>query len=205
MKKIIIITALLFLPLGVFAKDNWELKESKNTLYLEGACSGHEVRVDLFQGNDSKPIYTSGAFCKDGKFEFFDNLLEWESLRDGEYALVVNDDKQNTKSVSLKRPVKEAVSPTANTGASSPDIESFTSPKTRFFSAFVVFQQSILDMQVWLSETNYPTLAKESIGIALDGLDMTVSKFSDLVLDSESAATANSATENSPSLEFSAN
>lgn len=185
MKKIIII-ALFFFPLGVFAKGNWELRENKNTLTLVGACSGREARVDLFRGNDKNPIYTSGALCQDGKFEFSDNLLRWKSLPDGDYTVVVDGDKKNTQNVSLKRPAEQisSVSSSITDGLAT---QAPSDPETKFLGAFVGLQQAILDMRIWLMETKYPNVVKNSINMALDGLDIAVAKVSELVLSAESS------------------
>jgi hypothetical protein len=205
MKKIIFITILLLFPLGVFAKDSWQLLENKNKIVLTGTCSGGDVSFSLFSKDSGKEAYSSGVHCENGKFNFTDNLLQWAGMTDGEYTLVVNDDKQNTRDVSLERPSQTDVAPAVDTSADSSiseknsDDKATDNPETKFLGAFVTLQQSILDMRSWLVQTKYPAFVKSSLGGALDGIDFAVGKLSGYVLDSqnnEQAVQENDNTEN---------
>ncbi|MDO8241288.1 MAG: hypothetical protein Q7T51_04905 [Candidatus Moranbacteria bacterium] len=188
MKKIIFITILFLCPMGVFAKGSWNLVENRNTLLITGACFDKQVKIDLYEKNKGEAVYTSGAMCKDGKFEFSDNLLQWKSLKDGEYELLVNDDESNVGKVFIARPVEKPAAQVEKSAVATQSVEASViedvpvDPETKFLGAFVSLQQSILDMREWLDQTSYPKVLKSSIGLGLDGMDLAVGKVSDLVL-----------------------
>jgi hypothetical protein len=189
MKKIIILTILLILPSAVFAASDWKLKEAKNTLLVEGSCEGKEVTFEIYPQGKGEPAYTSNAACKEGKFIFKDNLLQWKSLVDGRYELVINGDQKNIKTVEIQRPVE--VVPAANVNSNSTsnnakNSETMTSPEVRFLGAFVSLQQATMDMRTWLADTSYPAIIKTMIGFSLDSLDTVVGKLSSLITSSES-------------------
>ena len=184
-KIIILIASLAFLPFGVLAKDNWELQGNKNVLSLAGECSVQEIRVDPFLENSEKPIYTSVATCQEGKFDFRDDLLQWKSLPDGEYSLVVNGDQKNTRKVSIKRPEESVAVAAAAANADLSAAETPDDPDTKFLNAFVAFQQALLDMRTWLSETKYPTLVKTSLDALIDGVDGAAGKIAELMWSAE--------------------
>jgi len=203
---IFIITFFSLIP-GVFASENWKLEENKNTLSIAGDCLGKEVSVELYQVGKNQPIYNSGSLCREGKFEFSDNLLQWKSLEDGQYEVVIDGDRKNNKHVSIERVVENVVAeipevslqqptPTQEVVAQTSQAEAKAEPETpelKFLGAFVNMQQAILDMRQWLDQTNYPNLAKQTIGIALDGLDLAVGKLSGKVMSSENVQPDNEA------------
>lgn len=191
MKKIIIITALLLFPFGVFAKENWKLNERKNVLSIEGECQKKaSIKIELYSVGKGEPVYSSGAVCGDGKFEFSDNLLQWKNLTDGDYEVVVDGDVKNIENIKIERPVQESVSheniQIENANVNAVKKEEVKSPEIKFLGAFITLQQTILDMRNWLAETKYPSFVKTSIGIALSGVDLAVGRVSELVLSTES-------------------
>jgi hypothetical protein len=188
MKKIIIITILFLIPFGASASGDWNLLGSKNTLSIEGTCSGKDVKFELYPAGKGESAYTSNAICKEGKFEFSDDLLRWKSLGDGKYDLIVNDDQKNIKTIEISRPVVVAESSKKEiASAASETKQETTSPELKFLGAFVSLQQAILDMRTWLAESNYPALAKTMIGFTLDGVDGAVSKLSETIMSSENS------------------
>jgi hypothetical protein len=189
MKKTLYIALFLILfPSDAFASERWELRSGKNTLAVIGTCSEKEVRFDLYQKGNDEPIYTSGALCIDGAFEFSDNLLQWETLGDGSYELVVDKERKKKVGILIERPVEvtpmdtvSAAIPTSvdgGAGASAP----------RFLDAFVALQQSLADMRVRLAESEYPDIVKISLDAAIDGIDKISGKMTDILFASESGA-----------------
>jgi len=195
MKKIIVIAIFLFFPCFSFGKENWNFSQSGNNIKVEGNCSGESsVRIDLFSLKDREnAAYTSGAWCQKGRFRFSDNISQWKSLEKGEYSLVVNGDKKNSRKFILERPdeknssVKEEAVENFSQEDSYSEEEIDLKPEAEFISAFADLQNSILSMRQWLSETGYPSLVKESLEFGIDGLDLAVGKISNLVLDIESS------------------
>lgn len=175
-----IVSGILILPGLVHASNNWDLHEKVNTISASGSCSGKQVRIDLFFGAEKNPIYTSGAPCSGGKFQFSDNLLQWESLKDGEYRLALNSDLTDTKKVSIDRPVAQintGVAEESKPGKIDPGVEE----ESTFLDAFVGLQKSIFEMRERLETTEYPEIAKLSLGSMLDGMDMAIGKMTELI------------------------
>jgi len=187
---------LAFSPVVVLANGNWALKENKNNLVITGDCSGQNVQIDLFQNQKNEPVYTSGSVCKEGKFEFTDNLLQWETLKDGDYAVTVNGNKENSKKVEIKRPVEEkkvstlAVAPAVNSGVENLSSEKAVDADSVFLQAFVSLQKALLEMQEKLPETKYPAIVKSPIDLALNGLQKITGKITDLIWSADTGKIA---------------
>ncbi|NTW15725.1 MAG: hypothetical protein HGA38_05180 [Candidatus Moranbacteria bacterium] len=179
MKKIIIISVLICSPHLVFASGSWTLKEGTNVMHIAGDCSGKEVRFNLYRKGSDDPIYTSGAFCNEGRFDFTDNLLQWESLDDGKYELIVNSDRSRSGNVFIQRPV------VAQSVESSTAKDSVV-PDQTFLGALVALQQSLLDMRSRLADSDYPDAVKMGLDKAIDGVDALAGKMTDLLFASES-------------------
>ncbi len=191
MKKIIITIIFASIPFGSLAAENVNFKESRNIISVSGACSAKEVKIELYQVGKDTLIYNSGAICKDKKFEFTDNLLLWKSLGDGQYDFVIDGDRKNSKKIIIERPIEVTTDTASNSSVAAVQQkvsdQSEKSPELKFLGAFIVLQQSILDMRQWLSQTSYPKLVKQTIGLALDSLDVAVGKLSGMVMSSEGA------------------
>jgi hypothetical protein len=183
MKKLLLITIFLLSPFSVFASENWKLREAKNTLSIQGSCSSEKIKIELYAKTQSDSIYTSNAVCKEGTFEFSDNLLQWKSIADGQYTVIINGDKQNPKTISIEKP--QEVKPVEVEKTVKKETEKPLSPELKFLNAFATLQQSILDMKQWLGETSYSKFAKQTINLALDSVDVAVGKLSGRVLSSE--------------------
>lgn len=173
-KKIILLTVLIF-PLGVFAKEGIEIEKDSNMLSLSGGCFLGQARIDLYSKDDKKnPVYTAGAWCRNGKFEFEDDLSQ-RNIPDGEYLVVVDDKWGNTKSIKVEKPKPIIEEKKENI------ILKKEEEKGTFLDAFVAFQKSILDMSLRIEETAYPRIIKDSIIGVLNGILATSSKISDLM------------------------
>ncbi|MFA5993755.1 MAG: hypothetical protein WC823_02220, partial [Parcubacteria group bacterium] len=180
--------AVLFFPGLSLASEKWSLDEAINNISARGDCSGRQVRIDLFFGVDKTPIYTSGATCIGGKFNFSDNLLQWESLKDGEYRLVVNEKKEEAKKVKIERPIVVVTPVAVKIGSENEGVVSTENDIVKegvtFLGAFTAMQQAILDMRVQLEATDYPEMAKISLGAVLDSLDVAAGKLANLIFSS---------------------
>ncbi len=182
MKKIIIITAAILMAIPFGTKAAFVVSTAPNKVEAGGACS-ENVEIKLAQTNTpAKIVYSAGALCKDGKFSFSDDLTQW-NLPEGNYNVIINGEKKSDK-ITVKR---ENANAGKNQTTTSVQTEELGNPDTKFLGAFVKLQQSILDMHVWLAKTNYPSLLKTSIDVALDGIDIAVDNVSSLVLSGESA------------------
>ncbi|NTW26929.1 MAG: hypothetical protein HGA36_01250 [Candidatus Moranbacteria bacterium] len=186
MKKIIIVSIVLLLPLRAFASENWTLKENKNMLSLEGSCKGQGVKIELYPAGKGESVYSANAACKDGKFQFSDNLLQWSNLSEGEYEVVLNEKVNEVKKIEIKRPVA-VIDAVVELEAEKVIEEEVKSPEIQFLGAFVTLQKTILDMRNWLAQTQYPSFMKISLNFALDGVDLAVGKVSNLVLSGENS------------------
>lgn len=184
-KTLYIVLFLIIFPSDAFASERWELRSGKNTLSVSGVCSEKEVRFDLYRNGDVEPIYTSGVLCRDGAFEFSDDLLQWESLGDGSYELVVDRERKNTRQVVIERPVVPISVPTTSSESTASDVGADSSTP-RFLDAFVALQQSLLDMRIRLADSDYPEAVKMSLDKAIDGIDKVAGTMADLMFASES-------------------
>jgi hypothetical protein len=175
---------LMTLPAFVFAAEKWQLLSGKNTLAVIGTCSEKEVRFDLYRSGDAEPIYTSGVLCRDGAFEFSDDLLQWESLGDGSYELVVDKERKNPRQVVIERPLESA--PVPATARESTVIDAGTDMAApRFLDAFVMLQRSLVDMRIRLAESDYPDAIKLGLDAAIDGIETVAGTMADLLFVSE--------------------
>lgn len=197
-KQIIrIFFAIIFfiVPMIASANGKWSALENKNTLKLQGACDGLQVKVELYSKNvQGDPIYTSNAVCKNGSFSFDDDLTRW-NIENDNYSIVINGDKNDTKQISVKKDLPVVASISSSNiqvqseikkdeapDASKTDEKKSDTPEVKFLGAFVTLQQTTLDMRTWLKVSNYPSFAKASINLALDGVDLAVGKLSSLVM-----------------------
>jgi len=74
---------------------SWERVDSGvNELKVSGECDGREVTVYLYPNDGGEPIYSAGAECKNGKFEFEDDLNHWNILNNS-YRVVVGEGQDN--------------------------------------------------------------------------------------------------------------
>jgi hypothetical protein len=188
MKKLdwIIMCSLLFLPSFLWAGEKWNLTEKTNLISANGSCLGKQVRIDLFSATEKNPIYTSGVACVEGKFQFSDNLLQWESLGDGEYSLVVGGDRDGVKKVMVERPVSQInISDTSENNSKDEKIDPGTPEKSTFLDAFVALQKNIFEMKELLEETDYPEIIKLSLESTLDGMDIAIGKITELIFSSQ--------------------
>ncbi|HWQ60490.1 MAG TPA: hypothetical protein VN420_05110 [Candidatus Fimivivens sp.] len=184
--------AILLTPWAVSAKEGWRLVEGENRLVLKGACAGKEVGISLFSKETGVEAYSTTAVCKDGSFEFTDYLPQWPGMKDGSYALVVNKDERNEKTVTVERTVPS--DPVISTDTGKDDTVVLESPILRsesgFLDAFVALQQSLLDMRLRLAESEYPEIVKASLDAAIDGIDKIAGSMTDLLFASETGEDA---------------
>ena len=185
---IIISFAIFFLSQPVLAVDSsWALRQEGSQVSAQGECSGDKVKIEFFgKENDKNSAYVSSADCQEGKFSYTADFSK-SDLAEGNYIIAINGEKsQNVVAVTKQ---KEVLSKTAvETGQAQPAAAAADNPETKFLGALVTLQQSILDMQTWLAKTSYPTVVKDSIGMALDGVDFAANKVSDLFVSAENGS-----------------
>lgn len=217
MKKIITILAFVsafVIPLGTRA--SFSARVSQNNIEINGDCSSNVLVTLAKTDNPDKIVYSGGVSCQEGKFSFADDLLKW-NMEDGKYSIMVNGQKSG-KTVERKErilsvqdePAENAVpsissgqavaapvaetainDPAGENAAAEPEPEKETAdPDTKFLDAFVAFQQSLLDMRIWLAETKYPAFIKKGIDSALDGIDLVAGKISESLWSSDNPSGA---------------
>lgn len=181
---IIFICGALLLPRVMLAGGSWALMQQGSQVSVQGECVGSEVKIEFFsQADDVTADKTASTDCEEGKFSY---LVDFSTvdLTEGNYILAVDGEK----SQSVVAVTKQKVGSSQNSVATkeSPRAKSEDTAEVKFLSAFVSVQQSVLDMQTWLTETSYPEFIKTSLGVALDGVNLAVGKLSELVLGAES-------------------
>jgi len=180
--KIIIISAfsILILPALASAKGNLSVvRESGSEVSMEGECS-EKVKIELFKkADDSESAFAKDVSCQNGKFYFSENLSQ-KNVTEGSYVVAVDGEK------SLNMVAVREGFDTANKNSKTAQIENIETADTKFLGAFVALQQSILDMQTWLAETAYPQVVKDSLGLALDGLQLATGKITELLWSTDS-------------------
>ena len=179
LKKIIIL-AILLMPFSLHAAEGWAVLESGKTFSVQGGCSNETVKIAIFnKGEDKNPIDSYDAKCENGEFYFSSDLFK-KDIRTGNYLISI-DGQMNLNPVSIKNADnKQATKKIEN------NEKKQESPDVKFLSAFVVFQQSILDMRTWLAETKYPSWVKSGVDGALDGIDGLAGKISDMLFSADS-------------------
>jgi len=179
---ILTLLTLLSFPAIVFASEGWNFSQMDNILTLQGSCTGKNVTVALFRHEkDEKAVYTSETKCGNGTFLFSENF-SLKNIPEGTYIVALNGEKsQSLFSFIEKRKENEKNTVITKQKKS----EETDTPDTRFLSAFVALQQSLLDMRTWIDETTYPSFIKKSIGAVIDTIDGAVGKMTDLLFSQE--------------------
>lgn len=87
------ISTILFLPFmaGAATIENLQLTQSAKRIEIRGACDGRQVAVHIFSASAGEPFYTAGAECKNGSFNFQDDLGYWK-IGTGQYRVVAYDE-----------------------------------------------------------------------------------------------------------------
>lgn len=99
--------------------ESLELKPENKNITITGACEGRAVAVHIFQPNASDPFYTAGTECKNGVFNFNDDLGYWK-INQGSYRVVVYDENSplsNPSPAEEFRIENAAAAPTVSGGA----------------------------------------------------------------------------------------
>lgn len=178
MKKIITVLFLGVLPFTALAEGSWATKEEGGYFFIEGGCTGKKVKIEFFSREENRePNLKFDIPCERGHFFSRENLQK-KKLPVGNYILAVDGEKTQTlvsvteeKSRESENNAERMLEQSA--GAASAD--------SMFLNALVDFQQSVLDMQTWLSETKYSGIIKDSLGSILDGIQILSAKISDLL------------------------
>lgn len=148
------------LPLFTLAKKNWTLTEQEDGFFVQGECSGSGVSIDLFaKAEDSDPLYVFETQCENDEFYFSSNTLK-NNIPEGDYIVAVNGEK-NWNLVSMEKDV--------NSGSNS-------NPDVIFLVALAGLQQSLLDMQIGVSQTTYSSETRSSLEATLGGMQSMASK-----------------------------
>lgn len=191
MKKIIIIAiSVLAFPVLVLAKGSLSVvRESGSAIAIEGECL-EKVKIELFRkADDDKHVFDKDVSCQDGKFFFSENLSQ-KNVPEGNYIVAVDGEK-SLNMVAVRKDSGEADKILKSTQA-----ENIETADVKFMNALVGLQKSILDMQIWLGETDYPQAVKDSADMILNGLQSAANKITDMMLNVDAGNSDVPASEN---------
>lgn len=174
---------LLAVP-SVFASGSWSTKEEGSHFFIEGDCFEDSVKIDFFSKfEEEKPIHEEIVQCENEKFVFSGDLLK-EKLKTGNYILAI-DEVKSQSIVAVKNEDNTKESEMAQLDEEKTVI---LDPEIKFLESLANFEQSILDMQNYLSKTKYSGIIKSSVELVLNEILTLAGKITNILWSSDDSS-----------------